>query len=358
VVRVHSKALLLAVAAFAVAASVAVRAQVIEQVLVKVNGEVFTKSDLEVRQVDALRSLGRQVDQKNFGDAELRKLLDQVTPQLLVTVVDDLILVQRGRELGYKLSDDQFKSVLDGIKKDNHLDTEEQFQAALKEANLTLPQFRLQVERTIIRDRVQQNEVFSKIAIAEDEARRYYDSHLTEFSKPPQITLRELLVNVPTTGNAINAGQDDVMRQKIMDLRTRALAGESYEKLAADFSDAPSRANAGLIGPLSVNDLSPDLRKILDQMKVGDITEPLRTPAGYQLLKLESRTQTDILPFDQARDRISERVFTDKRRVEFEKYLEKLRSQAFIDWKNQEVKKAYELGLEQIKNGVAPVPQN
>jgi len=343
----------------AVTAMVAVaRADVIEQVLVKVNGEVFTKSDLENRQVEALRSLGRQqVDPKNFGDAELRKMLDQITPQLIVNTVDEMILVQRGKELGYKLSDDQFKSVLDGIKKDNHLDTEEQFQAALKEANLTLPQFRQQVERRIIQDRVQQNEVFSKIAISEEEARTYYNAHVSEFTKPPQITLREILVNVPTTGNAINAGQDEAMRQKINDLRGRALAGESFEKLAADFSDAPSRANAGLIGPLSVNDLTPDLRKMLDQMKVGDVTDPLRTPTGYQLLKLESRSQEDILPFDQARDRISERVFTDKRRVEFEKYLDKLRTQAIIDWKNPEVKKAYEVGLDQIKKGIAPIPQ-
>jgi len=343
----------------AVTAMVAVaRADVIEQVLVKVNGEVFTKSDLENRQVEALRSFGRQqVDPKNFGDAELRKMLDQITPQLLVNTVDEMILVQRGKELGYKLSDDQFKSVLDGIKKDNHLDTEEQFQAALKEANLTLPQFRQQVERRIIQDRVQQNEVFSKIAISEEEARTYYNAHVSEFTKPPQITLREILVNVPTTGNAINAGQDEAMRQKINDLRGRALAGESFEKLAADFSDAPSRANAGLIGPLSVSDLTPDLRKMLDQMKVGDVTDPLRTPTGYQLLKLESRSQEDILPFDQARDRISERVFTDKRRVEFEKYLDKLRTQAIIDWKNPEVKKAYEVGLDQIKKGIAPIPQ-
>ena len=52
------------------------------------------------------------------------------------------------------------------------------------------------------------------------------------------------------------------------------------------------------------------------------------------------------MPFEQAREQISERVFTDKRKDEFEKYLQKLRAQAIIEWKNAEVKKAYDEGAE------------
>ena len=62
----------------------AVHADIIEQVLLKVNGEIFTKSDLEARQVATLRQLGQQVDPNtNPSDAQLRKMLDDVTPQLI-----------------------------------------------------------------------------------------------------------------------------------------------------------------------------------------------------------------------------------------------------------------------------------
>jgi hypothetical protein len=53
------------------------------------------------------------------------------------------------------------------------------------------------------------------------------------------------------------------------------------------------------------------------------------------------------MSFEQAREQIGDRVFTDKRKAEFQKYLEKLRSQAIIEWKNQDVKKAFEQGLKQ-----------
>src|ERR687891_587060 len=104
-----------------------VRADIIEQILVKVNGEIFTKTDLEQRQVAALRQKGQQFDPKNDpNDQQLRRALDEITPQLIVDAVDEMLIIQRGRELGYKLGDDQFKSIVENIKKENKIESEEQ----------------------------------------------------------------------------------------------------------------------------------------------------------------------------------------------------------------------------------------
>ncbi len=338
------------IAAFAlVAAAVTVRAEIIEQILVKVNGEIFTKSDLEQRQVAALRQKGQAIDLKSdAGNAQLRKALDEVTPQIMVDAVDEMLVVQRGKELGYKLSDEQFKSVVDNIRKENKIETDEQFQAALKSENMTMADLRRNLERSMIVQRVQQNEVMAKIAVTDDEAKKYYDEHVGEFTTAPTVTLREILVAAPADAKGINVGADEAAKSKIEEIRRRATSGgESFDKLATELSDSPSKANAGLIGPLSVNDISPDLRRVIEKMKPGDVTEPVRNGRGYQIFKLESITATQTLPFDQAREQISERVFTDKRKAEFQKYMQKLRAQAIIEWKNPEVKKAFDEGLEQ-----------
>jgi peptidyl-prolyl cis-trans isomerase SurA len=327
-------------------AGVVTRAEVIEQVLVKINGEIFTKTDLETRQVAALRQLGQQVDPKsNPSDAQLRKMLDDVTPQLLVSVVDEILLVQRGHELGYTMSNERFQSVVDSIKKDNKIEREEDFQAALKQENMTLSDLRRNLEKQMIVSQVQQSEVFSRIAVSDDEARRYYDAHKSEFTSAQSVTLREIFVAVPGDGVTLNVGRDEEAREKTETIRKRALDGESFEKLAADLSDAPSKANAGLIGPLNLNDLSQDIKNLLATMKAGDVTQVLRSAKGYQILKLESVSAAELMPFDKARDQISDRVFTGKRTEEFQKYLGKLRSQAIIEWKNVDLKKAYDEGL-------------
>jgi peptidyl-prolyl cis-trans isomerase SurA len=348
------RALLPAVVLLAVVATP--RAEILEQILVKVNGEIFTKTDLETRQIATLRQKGQPIDLKSDpNNVQLRKALDDITPQIMVEAIDEMIIVQRGKELGYTLGDAQFKTVVDNIRKENKIETDEQFQAALKAENMSLADLRRNLERSMIYQRVQQNEVLAKIAVTDDEARKYYESHLKEFTTSPTVTLREILVLVPGDPKILNVAADEAAKARAATIRARVTTGgENFEKLASEISESPSKANAGLIGPLSVNDISPELRKLIEGMKAGDVAELVRTTRGYQILKLESITPTQTLAMDQARDQISEHVYTDKRKVEFNKYLQKLRSQAIIEWKNDDVKRAFEAGT---KLQVAATPQ-
>jgi len=324
------------------------RAEIIEQILVRVNGELFTKTDLEMRQVAALREMGQRLDpaNANLDDAQLRKMLDQVTPELMVGVIDEMLLVQRGKELGYRLGDEQFTGILDNLKKENKIENDEQLQAALKQEGMTVADLRRNVERRMLVSRVEQNEILGRIAVSDVEAREYYQAHVSEFTSPQSVTLREIFVTVPEKATT---AQDTVAREKASQILKRANAGENFEKLAVDLSEAPSKANAGLIGPLNLSELSPELRKMIEGMKPGQISESLRTPRGYQILKLETSTPPQTLPFDEARNQISDRVFTDKRREEYDKFLERLRAQAIIEWKNDDLKRAYERGLAEAK---------
>jgi peptidyl-prolyl cis-trans isomerase SurA len=324
------------------AAPAIVGADIIEQILVKVNGEIFTKTDLETRQVAALRQRNIQGEQ---NDEQLRQALGQITPQLMVEAVSEMLIVQRAKELGYKMTDEQFTLAVDNIKKEYKLDTDEKFQAALKQENMSMPDLRRQFERSMLVQKVEQTEVFGKIAISEDEARKYYQEHVNEFTTQAAVTMREILVALPNEGKGATQAQDDAAKLKAGQLRTRALAGDNFMKLAEENSDAPSKANAGLIGPLSLTDLSPDLRKVIESTKPGDVTMPIRTTRGYQFFKIETLTTAETMPFEQAREQINDKVFTGKRKDEFDKYLTKLRAQAIIDWKNADVKKAYEEGL-------------
>ncbi len=326
---------------------VAARAEIIEQVLVKVNGEIFTKTDLETRQVSALRALGQAEAVNKPNDAALRKMLDDVTPQLMVSIIDEMLLVQRGKELGYTLGDEQFKSIVDNIKKENKIESEEAFQSALKQENMTMAELRRNLERQMLVTNVTRNEVQSKITVSEEDSRRYYNAHLKDFTTSPSVTLREIMIAVPSGNDGTPA--EAKARARAEAIRARATAGESFEKLASELSEAPSRANGGLIGPLSLDDLASQVRQTIEPLQVGEITTVLRTSTGYQLLKLESSTPRETKPFEQVRESVSERVYQEKERVESRKHLEKLRQQSIIEWKSPDLQKAFEAGLEKAK---------
>jgi parvulin-like peptidyl-prolyl isomerase len=327
------------------------KGEVLEQILVKVNGDIITKTELEQRQIAALRQ--RDPNFRPSSDAELQKALVEVTPDVIVNAIDEMLLVQRGRELGYSLSSERFNSIVENIKKENKIETDEQFQSALKQENLTIDDLRRQIERQMLISQVQQVEVAGKISVSEEEVKSYFDANRDTFTTQPQITLREILVAVTTTDKGVNVAEDDAAKARAEELRKRLEGGEPFAKLASELSDSGSKANGGLIGPIARTDLSPELLKEIDPLKVGQLTRVLRTTRGYQIVKLEARTEQKVKTLDEARAEIADRLAGNKQRGHMLTYIRQLRTQAIIDWKNDEIKKAYELGVQQQKSDVS-----
>jgi peptidyl-prolyl cis-trans isomerase SurA len=340
----------------ALAATIPLRAEIVEQVLVKVNGEIITKTEFEARQVAELRNRP-ELAKASAASVELQRAIAQITPDLVLNAVDELLLIQRGREFGYALGDQQFAQYVEDIRKSQNLEEEARFQEALKQEGLTMADLRRNIERSMLVSQVQRVEIMGKISINEEEARQYYDQHRTEFTSPTEITLREILLEVPTSDRGVNVAQDDAVRASAEELRKRLLAGEPFPRLAGEHSAASSKANGGLIGPIHSDELAPQLRDLLASINVGDITDVLRAQRGYQILKLESRTDSKVKTFEEARGDIGNRIGQQKLRGEREKYLDRLREQATITWRNEELRKAYETALTRRRQESGSKPQ-
>jgi peptidyl-prolyl cis-trans isomerase SurA len=332
----------------AVALAVPVRAQIIERVLVKVNGDIFTQTELEERQTAAIRArMGVDFKPEMVNNSEeLKKAVDEVTPQLLVDAIDELLLLQMGKEKGYHLSDDQFKAWLENLRKEQNLTDDQKFQAALKQEGMTVDDLRKNVEKQFLVGQVQRDEVGSKLSITEEEARQYYLTHKSEFAEPATVTLREILIEVVSTTkggqSTISVAKQDEAEAQAAALRTRLLAGEDFAKVAAEASAAASKSNGGLIGPINLAEVSVSLQEVIGKMKPGEITQPIRTSKGVQLLKLETVKPASIQPFEGVRDLVADKVHDARQQTEVRKFLSRMRGQALIEWKNDELKKLYE----------------
>lgn len=320
---------------------------VLQKVLVKVNGAIFTKTELEQLQIDALRDQNkRQLSQMDLqNDEKLREELVKITPELLANAIDELIIIQRGKELGLRMSEATFKEYVDNIKKENQLD-DETFKTAMAQQGLTIEQLRKNVEKAYLIQGVTRNDVSPRISITEEEARQYYRAHPEEFMKPTMITVREISVLVPTEARAgeqvVNAAVEEAALEKVNNARGRALKGEDFAALVAEMSQSGSKANGGLIGPLNLNELAEGLQKILAPLKTGEIAEPIRTPVGYQLLKIELKDDASVQPFEAVRTDVSNRVQGERSQAEMGKFVEALRAQAIIEWKDEDLRKVYE----------------
>ena len=316
-------------------------AVVLERILVKVNGGLVTQTALENAQISALRVRGAPPQ----TDAELRRVIEEITPGLIVNAVEELLLVQRARDLGYSLSDEQFQDILDGIKEENNINDEQLVAALEADEGMTLPELRVVMERQMLVSQVQQVEILGRVSITDTEASEYYDSHLEEFTEPATVTLREILIAVPAEGGAFNVARDNQAKAAAAAARARVLAGDDFGQVASEVSDAASVANGGLIGPIALADLAESVRERIEALEVGEVGEVERTTAGYQILKLASATQPTPTPFDDVRQGILDNVFNERRLRALADYLNKLRDEAIIEWKDEGLKSLYDESL-------------
>jgi hypothetical protein len=163
-----------------------------DDTLVTVNGETLTRMDLQRRQ-------------RNVQLAPITQPpVDPASPpaeRVLVESIDEILIVQHGRQLGYLLSDEQFRSVVANIRANQKLETESAFDEALTRQDLTVGDLRLSLERQMIYQRVVFNEVFSKVAVTENDARSYFAAHADQFPQVSYERVRDRIRDDLLTGN-------------------------------------------------------------------------------------------------------------------------------------------------------------
>jgi len=315
-------------------------ADVIEAVLVKVNGEIIAKTEFEERQIQLLRELRTSGELSDTSDEALSDALYEATPELIVTAIDELLLVQKAKEMNLTMEEGQFADIINNIKEQNNFETDEQFEAALFAEDMTMDDLRRSMERQVMISRVRQVAIMSKVRLTEFETREYYDNHLDDYGIPSRVTLREILIESLEGNTSLET--DRILIEKAEAARQRILKGESFASVAAEISDSQSRSKGGLIGPINENDLAPAIQDLLINMEPSDMSQPFKTTLGYQILQLDTLTEAGFVPFEEVKDEIQNRIFNERRDAEYESYMGTLREEAIIEWKNEALREAYD----------------
>jgi peptidyl-prolyl cis-trans isomerase SurA len=294
--------------------------EIIERVIVKVNGDIVTLSEFEARQLAAVQAA--RVDEHRV-EAYLR----ENNARILQEAIDDLLLAQRADELGMHLPAAYLKEVIDGIKKDNNITTDEELLEQLKREGMSLDDLKRNIERSVLRREVLRRELESKVTVSEAEARADYDAHKADYVRPPTVHLQEVVIR----------SQDASATALARDIVRRARGGEDFAALARTYSQVPSRASGGDLGELRRGELTPDLEKIVFALPKGGVSEPLRTNEGFRILHVSDKSEGSVVPFEEAKAEIVKRLTQDRTGKAYEEYMEGLRKAAMIQVQVREV---------------------
>jgi peptidyl-prolyl cis-trans isomerase SurA len=294
------------------------RAEILERVVAKVNGDIVTLSDFQARQIAAAQAARVSPDR-------VEAFLRQTNARILQDAVDEILLSQRAAELGMKLRPEVAREIIEGIKKENNLETDAELQEQLRREGMSMDDLKRSIERSIQRRQVLQREIESKVAVSEEESYADYQTRKAEYSKPPTVTLEEILV------------EGDDAREKAEALVGRARAGEDFAALARSYSSAPSAKTGGELGKLARGEMNPALETLAFALAKGAVSEPIPQGDGYRILKVVDKTEGSVVPYEEAKKGIRERLGEEKIQKEYQAYMDSLRGKAIIQIQVREV---------------------
>jgi peptidyl-prolyl cis-trans isomerase SurA len=294
------------------------RAEILERVVAKVNGDIVTLTDFQARQIAAAQAA-------RIAPDRVEAFLRQQNAKILQDAVDELLLTQRAADLGMRMRPEVVRDIIEGIKKENNLETDAELTEQLRREGMSMDDLKRSIERSIQRRQVLQREIEPKIAVSEEDAYAEYQKRKADFTKPATVTLEEILVE----------GRD--AREKAEVLVGRARAGEDFQALARAYSKAPSAKNGGDLGKLAHGEMNPDLEKQVFALAKGAISEPIPQGDGFRILRVTDKTDGSVVPYEEAKKDIRARLAEERIQKEYQAYMDTLRQKAVIQIQVREV---------------------
>lgn len=303
---------------------------VVDEIVAKVNGDIITRTELEKTQRETLAALQQQQQQQHLTSAQVKEAYDQREKDMLRNRIDELLLVQRAKELDLKVDTEVSKYLADLQRTWKVPDPDKFHEMVRQQAGMSFEDFKQQVTENMMTRQVIGREVASRITIPQSEIEAYYNAHKKDFVRDERVYLREILIS---TDGKDAAGQAAAER-KANDLYTRASKGERFADLAKDNSDAATASQGGELGGYKKGDLNSQLESAVWPAKPGFVTKPMKTEHGWLILKVEEHTKAGQATLAEVQDEIRERLYEPKMEPKIREYLSNLRKSAFLEIKN------------------------
>jgi peptidyl-prolyl cis-trans isomerase SurA len=297
-------------------------ARVVEKVAAVVGTSIVLASEVEEKAGPLMNDLNRIADPEKRAtraSALRREVLDRL--------IDDELIMQQAADLKLSISSEQVDASIEEIKKQNNI-TDDQLREALRAQGMTMATYRSDLRRQLLRFRVLNIAVGSRVNISDEEVKAYYERHMKEEGSA-EVRASHIFVAIPTGATAADVTEKQKHAEKILE---RARGGEDFAKLARETSDdAATRADGGDLGYFGKDMLPKPIEELVFAMKPGEIKGPVRADRGFHVIKLVDRKKKAAKPFDDVKDEIRMQLRQKDMERQTKNYLTELRKKTLVD---------------------------
>jgi peptidyl-prolyl cis-trans isomerase SurA len=292
---------------------------VVEDVIVHVNDQIISRSDLE----RAVQQLSQEDQQTNATPAEVADR----QKNLLRDMIDQQLLLSRAKELNLNVDAEVIRR-LDDIRKQNHMETMDDLEKAARAQGVSFEDFKAQIRNQLLTQQVVRDEVGRRLQMTQSQEQAYYEAHKQEFAQPEQIRLSEILIPTPAEANDAAVAQAQAKADQVA---AKLKAGDKFEDLAKTYSGGQTAAQGGDLGLYKRGALAKVLEDQTFDLKAGESTAPIRTRQGFVILKVTEHDAAGIPPLKDVEQQVQEAMYSEQMQPALRAYLTKLREDSYVE---------------------------
>jgi parvulin-like peptidyl-prolyl isomerase len=243
--------------------------------------------------------------------------------------IDQLLLIQKGREMSINVDPDVSKYIAE-IQLQTKIADPEKFQAFVREqTGQTFEDYKADIKNGLLTQRVVRQEVGGRINIPRAEVEKYYKDHQNEFMREERVFLREIFLSTDGKSEAEIAA----VEKKARDLVARARKGEKFGDLARDNSEATTAKEYGQLPPFKRGDLRRELEDVVFAQDRGFVSDPIKVDKGLLIVRVDERHKAGLASFEEVENEIMEKLYMPRMTPAVREYLTRLRTEAFLEIK-------------------------
>lgn len=296
---------------------------VVEEVVARVNNEVITRSDLEHARTEMKQEA--QQDCPKCTPQEIDQKVSAEDKNVLRDLIDNSLLVQRGKDSGINVEPDVIKR-LDDIRIQNNIPTMEELETQIDKSGVSFEDFKNNIRNQLIQQEVIRKEVGSKIILDHATVQQYYDQHKSEYVRAEAVTLREIFVSTEGKSEA----ETPALRKKADDLLQRVKNGEDFGELAKHFSDGSTAKQGGDLGKFERGQLASNIEQAVFGLQRMQTTDVIPTKTGFLILQVGEHYSAGQQPEEKVENEIMDKLYNAQLRPSLRAYLEMLREDSYV----------------------------
>jgi len=290
----------------------------IDRIIAVVGQDTIKLSELQSEMAPALADL----EQRMRGD-ELAHATDRLKRSTLNNLIDKYLQLQEARIQGIDVTDEEVTSAIDDIMQKNKMD-KATFVSALENEGYAMEDYRKSIGDQLRMLRLVSRAVKSKISVSEDEVKDYYAKNSAKFAEPETIKVANIMFPVKEGGM-------EAALKKAQDARSEIMSGKPFEEAAAECTGDPNTAKTCVLGTFGRGEMSKDIEEKAFSMNAGDISEPVQSEFGYQLIKVMEKKGSDTKTLQDVRGQVVEELSAQKGQAIFAKWVQELRKHTYVE---------------------------